>query len=476
MIVGFTPMKFDEGSTTMAETKRMTAEQVVGYLLEGEGLDFLRESLAWVVQQLMEVEVSELVGASRGERAPEERLTHRNGYRPRVWSTRAGELELAIPKIRRGSYVPSFLEPRKRSEQALVSVVQEAYVAGVSTRKVDQVVESLGLRISKSEVSRICAGLDEQVEAFRNRPLEGRYPYLWLDAKVEKVRDGGRVVQKALVLAYAVHESGYREVIGLDVGECETEAFWRSFLRSLAKRGLTGVQLVVSDADAGLKAAIGQVLGCPWQRCTVHFLRETLGHVRKDQQGMVAALLRPIFNGDDRDAARELVRDALERLKKPLPKVAALLEDAEEDLLAFYCFPAMHWPKLRSTNPLERVNREIGRRTDVVGIFPNDRALIRLATSPAHPVLSGHLIRPRRSRCREFGRRGWRLWRTVAPARRAASRRRAGRCAGARGARSRWCSGCCGASRLTSSLVRRGSRRAGSPAGGRSSSRRVVRG
>jgi transposase-like protein len=365
----------------MAETKRMTTEQVVGYLLEGEGLDFLRESLSWVVQQLMEAEVSELVGAEHGERAPGERLTHRNGYRTRLWSTRAGELELAIPKIRRGSYFPSFLEPRRRSEQALVSVVQEAYVAGVSTRKVDQVVESLGLRISKSEVSRICQGLDEQVDAFRNRPLEGRYPYLWLDAKVEKVRDGGRVVRKCLVLAYGVHESGYREVIGLDVGEAETEAFWRTFLRSLVERGLTGVQVVVSDAHAGLKKAIGQVLGCPWQRCSVHFLREALGHVRKDQQGMVAALLRAIFNADSGDAARELVGDALERLRKPLPKVAALVEEAEEDLLAFYSFPADHWAKLRSTNPLERVNREIGRRTDVVGIFPNDRSLIRLAAS-----------------------------------------------------------------------------------------------
>jgi putative transposase len=364
----------------MAEVQRMTVDEVVSYFLEGEGIDVLRDSLRWVCQQLMEAEVSELIGAERGERNPE-RLTHRNGYRQRAWQTRAGEIELAIPKIRRGSYFPSFLEPRKRSEQALVAVVQEAYVAGVSTRKVDQLVESLGLRISKSEVSRICQGLDEQVEAFRNRPLEGRYPYLWLDAKVEKVRDGGRVVPKALVLAYAVHESGYREVIGLDVGECETEAFWRSFLRSLVKRGLGGVQLVVSDAHAGLKAAIAQTLDCPWQRCTVHFLRETLGHVRKDQQGMVAALLRPIFNADDRDAARQLVDDALERLRTPLPKVAALLEDAEEDLLAFYCFPLTHWPKLRSTNPLERVNREVGRRTDVVGIFPNDRALIRLAAS-----------------------------------------------------------------------------------------------
>src|ERR671935_2575391 len=253
------------GVTTMAETKRMTTEQVVGYLLEGEGLDFLRESLCWVVQQLMEAEVSELIGAERGERAPEERLTHRNGYRARRWDTRAGELELAIPKIRRVSYFPSFLEPRRRSEQALVSVIQQAYVCGVSTRKVDQLVESLGLRISRSEVSRVCAGLDEQVEAFRNRPLEGRYPYVWLDAKVEKVRDGGRVVRKCLVIAHAVHESGRREVIGIDVGEAETEAFWRDFLRGLVGRGLLGVELAISDAHEGLKAAIAKVLGCPWQ-------------------------------------------------------------------------------------------------------------------------------------------------------------------------------------------------------------------
>jgi putative transposase len=364
----------------MAETKRMTADEVVSYLLVGEGLDFLRESLAWVCQQLMEAEVSELVGAERGERTPE-RLTQRNGYRSRPWQTRAGELELAIPKLRRGSYFPSFLEPRRRSEQALVSVVQEAYVAGVSTRKVDQVVESLGLRISKSEVSRICQGLDEQVDAFRGRPLEGAYPYLWLDAKVEKVRDGGRVVRKCLVLAYGVHESGYREVIGLDVGECETEAFWRSFLRDLVERGLAGVQLVVSDAHAGLKKAIAQVLGCPWQRCTVHFLREALGHARREQQPMLAALLRPLFNAEDAGQARTLLGEALERLRQPLPKVAALLEEGEEDLLAFYGFPSDHWTKLRSTNPLERVNREIGRRTDVVGIFPNDRSLIRLAAS-----------------------------------------------------------------------------------------------
>jgi transposase-like protein len=365
----------------MAETHRMTAEQVVSNLIDGEGLDVVRESLVWFAQQLMEAEVSELAGAGYGERAPDERLAQRNGYRPRAWSTRAGEIELAIPRLRRGSYFPSFLEPRRRSEQALVSVIQEAYVAGVSTRKVDQLVESLGLRISKSEVSRICQGLDEQVERFRQRPLEGRYPYLWLDAKIEKVRDNGRVVRKALVLAYAVHESGYREVIGLDVGEAETEAFWRSFLRGLVRRGLSGVQLIVSDAHEGLKNAIAQVLGCPWQRCTVHFLREALGHARREQQPMLAALIRPIFNADSEPAARELVSDALERLDPVIPKVAALLSLAEDDLLAFYAFPADHRTKLRSTNPLERFNREIGRRTDVVGIFPNDRSLIRLAAS-----------------------------------------------------------------------------------------------
>ena len=364
----------------MAETKRMTAEQVVSYLLEEEGLDFLRESLTWVVQQLMEAEVSELIGAEHGERS-EERLTHRNGYRPRRWDTRAGELQLAIPKLRRGSYFPSFLQPRRRSEQALVAVVQQAYVCGVSTRRVDQLVESLGLRISRSEVSRICAGLDEQVEAFRGRPLEGRYPYLWLEAKVEKVRDGGRVVRKCLVIAHGVHESGRREVIGLDLGECETEAFWREFLRGLVKRGLGGCQLVVSDAHGGLKQAIAQVLGAPWQRCTVHFLREALGHARREQQPMLAALIRPLFNADSGEQARELLGEALARLERPLPKVAALLERAEDDLLAFYAFPADHWRKLRSTNPLERLNREIGRRTDVVGIFPDDASLIRLATS-----------------------------------------------------------------------------------------------
>jgi len=363
----------------MAEKHRMTADEVVSELLSEEHADFLRESLRWMVGQLMEAEVTELVGAAHGERTPD-RATHRNGYRPRRWDTRAGELELQIPKLRRGSYFPSFLEPRRRSEQALLNVVQQAYVCGVSTRKVDQLVESLGLRISKSEVSRIACGLDEQVEAFRRRPLEGRYPYLFLDAKVEKVRDGGRVVRKCLVIAHGVHDSGRREVIALDAGEAETEAFWREFLRDLVKRGLTGVQLAISDAHPGLKAAIAQVLGCPWQRCTVHFLRDCLGHARREQQPMLAALIRPIFGAPDRAGARDQLSAAVAALEGKLDKVAALLEEAEEDVLAFYAFPPDHWRKLRSTNPLERVNREIGRRTDVVGIFPDDASLVRLAT------------------------------------------------------------------------------------------------
>src|SRR5438093_9410616 len=370
----------------------MTTEQVVGYLLEGEGLDFLRESLTWVVQQLMEAEVSEFVGAARGERAPEERLTHRNGYRSRRWDTRAGEIELQIPKLRQGSYFPSLLQPRKRSEQALVSVVQQAYVCGVSTRRVDQLVESLGLRISKSEVSRIAGLLDEQVQAFRERPLEGRYPYLFVDAKIEKVRDSGRVQRKAVVVAHAVHETGRREIIGLDIGEAETEAFWTEFLRSLVARGLVGVQLAISDAHPGLKAALATVLGAPWQRCTVHFLRDLRGHARKDQHDALGAVIRALFTAPDGDEARRRLADAVTQLERRLPKIARLLEEAEDDVLAFYAFPDEHWPKLRSTNPLERFNREIGRRTDVVGIFPDDASVIRLVSMLAIEVNDEWLV------------------------------------------------------------------------------------
>lgn len=364
----------------MAGQNRMTFEQVVARVLGDEQVDVVRESVRLMVQELMEAEVSELIGAKLGERDPEGRATHRNGYRPRRWDTRAGEIELQIPKLRQGSYFPSFLQPRKRSEQALVAVVQQAYVCGVSTRRVDQLVESLGLRISKSEVSRICGLLDEQVTAFRERPLEGRYPYVFVDAKVEKVRHGGRVVRKAVVIAHGVHESGRREILGLDVGEAETEAFWTDFLRSLVARGLVGVQLAISDAHPGLKAALARVLGAPWQRCTVHFLRDCLGHARKDQHGLLAALIRPIFRAETGKDARARLTEAVAQLEGRLPKIAAMLEDAEPDILAFYAFPAAHRAKLRSTNPLERFNREIGRRTDVVGIFPDDKSLIRLVS------------------------------------------------------------------------------------------------
>jgi putative transposase len=357
----------------MAEGPRMTAAQVADKLLASEHADVLRQSVAWMVAELMEAEVAAQIGAELGERAPDRRQAQRNGYRPRAWDTRVGELELRIPRLRTGSYFPSFLEPRRRAEQALVAVVQEAYVNGVSTRRVDRLVEQLGIAgMSKDQVSRLCRGLDEQVRVFRERPLEGRYPYLWLDAKVERVREPGGVRHKALVIAYAVHQSGRREVIGLDVGAAETEAFWREFLRGLRARGLQGVRLCVSDAHDGLRQAIAKVLGCPWQRCSVHFLRDMLGHVSKTQQPVIAAAIRGIFQAASLAEARQRLAEVVDRLQPVAPKVASLLEAAEAELLAFYQLPREHWSKLRSTNPLERVNREIGRRTDVVGIFLRD--------------------------------------------------------------------------------------------------------
>ena len=362
----------------MAE-KSMSLDELVRKLMGDEHADVLRETLAWFVRELMEAEVAGQIGAGLHEKSLE-RTTHRNGYRERAWQTRAGEIELAIPRLRSGSYFPGFLEPRSRSEKALVAVIQEAYVNGVSTRKVERLVTQLGLSgISRSAVSRLCAGLDEQVRCFRERPLEGQYPYLWLDAKVERVREPGGVRSKALVVAYGVHETGRREVIGIDVGEAETEAFWREFLRALRARGLSGVQLCVSDAHEGLRAAIAKVLGCPWQRCTVHFLRDMLGHCTKEQQPLVATAIRQIFAAESGEEARERLAGVAAALERTAPKVARLLLDAEEELLAFMAFPPEHWSKLRSTDPLERVNREIGRRSDVVGIYPNDAALIRLA-------------------------------------------------------------------------------------------------
>lgn len=366
----------------MAEDRMMTPADVVACAMGGEHGDLLRDAVALVVRELMDAGVTQLTGAQRGERSAE-RVTHLNGYRERAWDTRVGEIELAIPRTRSGpAYFPSFLEPRRRCEQAIVSVVMEAYVNGVSTRKVDRLVEQLGIQgMSKDRVSRMCRELDEHVEQFRSRALEGAYPYLWLDAKHLKVRDRGRVVSKALVIAYAVHDTGRREVIGLDLGEVESEAFWTEFLRGLRARGLQGLRLVVSDHHEGLKTAIARVLDAPWQRCCVHFVRNMHGHCRPAQRGLVSAALREVFNATDRAEAGRRLTDILARLQSIAPKVCQLLEAAEDDLLAFMAFPPEHWSKLRSTNPLERVNREIGRRSDVVGIFPNDASAIRLAAA-----------------------------------------------------------------------------------------------
>ncbi len=363
----------------MAESRSMTTPEVVAKTLIDEHSDFMREAVAIVAREIMEAEISGQIGALRGEISAE-RSTHRNGYRDRLWETRVGEIELQVPRKRSGSaYFPSFLEPRRPCEQAIVSVVMEAYVNGVSTRKVDRLVEELGISgMTKDRVSALCRGLDERVDAFRSRPLEGSHPYLWLDAKHLKVRDRGTVRSKAMVVAYAVHESGRREVIGISIGETETEAFWTEFLRTLVARGLEGVRLAISDEHQGLKKAIERILGCPWQRCTVHFVRNMHGHCRRSERGLVSAALREIFDARDLGQAKERLGSVLERFARSVPKVAELLEAAEEDLLAFYRFPASHWRKLRSTNPLERVNKEIGRRSDVVGIFPNDASAIRL--------------------------------------------------------------------------------------------------
>jgi transposase-like protein len=342
-------------------------------------VDFLRESVRTLAQAVLELEVTEHLGADRHERTTE-RTGHRNGYRERQWDTRVGTIELQVPRVRDGSFFPALLEPRKRAERALVAVVQEAYVQGVSTRRVDDLVQSLGLAgISKSQVSRLCQTLDEEVGRFRNRQLAGPYPYVWLDALVLKVREHGRVVNKALVVAIGVRASGEREVLGLDLGPSEDGAFWLQFLRGLVARGLSGVQLVISDAHEGLKTAIASALsGAAWQRCRVHFVRNVLAHVPKTTASMVAATIRTVFVQPDPASAREQWRKVADGFRERFPRVAALLDEAETDVLAYLTFPPEHWRQIWSNNPLERLNREIRRRTDVVGIFPNDAAALRL--------------------------------------------------------------------------------------------------
>ena len=340
--------------------------------------DLLREMIGFTAQRLMELEVESLTGAAYGEKS-QERLVQRNGYRDRAWETRAGTVELRIPKLRKGSYFPGFLEPRRLAEKALTAVVQEAYVHGVSTRSVDDLVKAMGMSgISKSQVSRLCAEIDERVKAFLSRPIEGDWPYLWIDATYLKVRESGRIVSVAVIIAVAVNSDGRREVLGMDIGPSEAETFWTAFLRKLARRGLRGVKLVISDAHEGIKAAVSKVLRASWQRCRVHFMRNVLAHAGRNGRRVVAAFIGTAFVQEDADAATVQWRQVADQLRPKVPKLAALMDEAEADVLAFMSFPKDHRAKIHSINPLERLNGEIKRRTDVVGIFPNEDAITRL--------------------------------------------------------------------------------------------------
>jgi transposase-like protein len=341
--------------------------------------DFLREGVQIMMQMLIELEAGQQIGAERYERKPE-RVTYRNGHRTRLWETRVGEVPLRIPKLRKGTYFPSLLEPRKRSEQALLTVIQEAYVKGVSTRKVDDLVQAMGLSgVDKSKVSRITKNLDELVQDFRHRPLEDEYPYIWLDALYLKVRQNHRVVSLAVVVAVGVTHEGERKVLGFDVGASEEEAFWLEFLRSLVKRGLKGVQLVISDAHEGLKTAVSRIFaGASWQRCRVHFVRNALAHIPKGDKAMVAAAVRTIFAQPGREAAGLQLRYVAETIEPHWPEASRLLRNAEEGVLAFMAFPKAHWTRIYSTNVLERLNKEVKLRTKVVEIFPDIPSVIRL--------------------------------------------------------------------------------------------------
>jgi transposase-like protein len=358
----------------------MTDEMIAlrALLEKSSDADLLREMIGFTAQRLMELEVEGLTGAAHGERSPE-RITWRNGYRERDWETRAGTVELRIPKLRRGSYFPAFLEPRRLAEKALTVVIQEAYFQGVSTRSVDTLVQAMGMSgISKSQVSRLCAEIDDKISAFLDRPLEGDWPYLWLDATYVRCRSGGRIVSTAVIIAVAVNSDGRREVLGIDIGPSEAETFWTEFLRKLARRGLRGVKLVVSDAHEGLKAAVARVLNATWQRCRVHFMRNVLAHAGKSGRRVVSAFIATAFAQEDADSARAQWRQVADQLRPKVPKLAALMDEAEPDVLAYMSFPKDHRLKLHSTNPLERLNGEIKRRTEVVGIFPNEAAITRL--------------------------------------------------------------------------------------------------
>jgi putative transposase len=340
--------------------------------------DLVRDMLAFAAERMMEAEAAVAAGAAKGARDPL-REAHRNGYRARDWDTRAGRIELAIPRLRKGSYFPSFLEPRRTAEKALVAVIQEAYVHGVSTRSVDDLVKAMGAGgMSKSQVSRLCAEIDTRVNAFLSRPLEGAWPYLWLDATYIKVRECGRIISRAVIVAVAVNSDGKREVLGIATGPSEAETFWTDFLRSLADRGLRGIKLVIADDHKGLRAAARRVFNAGLQRCRVHWMRNALAHAPAKQRAAVAAMLKTIFAQETKAEAMAQWNVVADALREKQPKLSAMMDASREDVLAYMDFPKDHWPQISSTNPLERLNREIKRRSDVVGIFPNDAAIIRL--------------------------------------------------------------------------------------------------